>query len=228
MFTVDGLKESNMIMVDDSTKTHWVQLTGEAIRGSMKGQRLKLLTGLHTTWGVWKDLHPETLVLSRDTGFDYDYSVFPWQEKYFKYKKTSRFLFDISKRDDRYHPKEMVLGVEVNGVRRAYPFAELGETCALNDVIDGQPLVIFYDQETETIAAFSRVFEGRTLTFCAEEGPGGMCFTESESGLSWDFEGRPAEDTAESGCLIPMTAFKAFWFAWFVFYPETEVYTETS
>ena len=107
-FTVEGgLKESNMIMVDDSTKTHWIQVMGGAVKGDLEGRRLERLFGLHTTWAVWKQLHPETLVLSRDTGFDYDYSRFPFQDKYFKYKNGKRFLFKVSHQDDRFTQKKL-------------------------------------------------------------------------------------------------------------------------
>jgi hypothetical protein len=226
-FTVDGLKESNMIMVDDLTESYWVQLTGEAIEGPKQGSRLNLLPGLHTTWGFWKNLHPHTLVLSRETGFDYDYSVYPWQEKYFKYKKTSRFLFSISKKDDRYHPKEMLLGVEETGTHKAYPFTEIKDRLVLNDVVGNLPIVILYDPDTETITAFSRVLQGETVEFQAETGPNGVSFKDSKYGFAWDFNGRASDPGSEEMCLEPVTAFKAFWFAWFVFYPETEVYTES-
>jgi hypothetical protein len=224
-FTVDGLKESNMIMVDDLTKSLWPQLTGKAISGRLKGSRLKLLPGLHTTWGFWKSLHPETVVLSRETGYDNDYSVYPWQEKYFKYKKTSRFLFSISRKDDRYHPKEMVLGVEEGGIRRAYPFAELEGSPVVNDVVGDVPVVVFYDKETETITAFARTLGDEVLEFRAGGDEGSHVIMDSAYGLSWDFQGRAMDAEGEAMQLEPVTAFKAFWFAWFAFYPETQVYT---
>lgn len=223
-FTVDGLKESNMIMVDDSTGSQWVQLTGEAIEGKMQGARLTLLPGLHTTWGFWRRLHPATLVLSRETGFDYDYSVYPWQEKYFKYKKTSRFLFSISRKDDRYHPKEMILGVEESGIHKAYPFIEIQRTPVLNDAVGELPIVVFYDRGTETISAFSRVLGNEVLEFYAEGDEDSVMVWDSGREHAWDFEGRATNNDGEIMRLEPVTAFKAFWFAWFAFYPETQVY----
>lgn len=224
-FTVDGLKESNMIMLDDFTRSHWVQLTGEAIEGIMEGMRLELMFALHTTWGLWRMLHPNTLVLSRETGFDYDYSVFPWQEKYFKYKKTSRFLFNITHRDDRYHPKEMILGVEVDDIFKAYPFTELQGMCVINDSVGQTPIAVFYDSTSQTITAFSRLYNDDVLSFRAEADSNCLKIRDSIYGSTWNIEGRAYEGQCEGEALKYVTSFKAFWCAWIAFYPGTLVYT---
>ncbi|HEY5134008.1 MAG TPA: DUF3179 domain-containing protein [Candidatus Krumholzibacteriaceae bacterium] len=224
-FKVDGLKESNMMMIDDSTRSFWVQVTGEAVKGPLKGKRLDLLFALHTTWGLWRDLHPNTLVLSRDTGFDKDYSRFPFQEKYFKYKKTSRFLFSVSHRDKRYHPKEMMLGVEINAACKAYPFSALGDRAVVNDTVGAAPVVVLYDAKTQSAAAFSRILDGRCLSFAAERDSSGVTIRDAASGSSWNIEGTAYAGPYAGAALRPVRAFKAFWFAWIAFNPKTLVFT---
>jgi hypothetical protein len=219
-----GLKESNMIMLDDLTQSRWIQITAGAIAGRMKGKRLDLLFALHTTWNEWKRLHPNTVVLSRETGFDYDYSQFPFQEKYFRYKKTEHFMFKVSHQDDRYHPKELMLVVEVGDSSKVYPFSNLKARGAINDWVAQAPIVVFYDTISQTITAFSRKFNGDALDFSAEADSNCVRFKDSMTHSSWNFEGMAYEGACKGKRLDPVRSFKSFWFAWIAFHPETEIY----
>jgi len=43
----------------------------------------------------------------------------------------------------------VTLGVEVDGVIKAYPFSELGKaSSSLRDIVNGIPLMIYFDMET--------------------------------------------------------------------------------
>jgi hypothetical protein len=223
-----GLKESNMIMCDDATESEWIQVTREAIKGEMKGKKLDLLFSLHTTWNIWKQLHPKTLVLSRDTGFDKDYSRFPFQEKYFKYKKTSHFLFKVSNQDDRYHPKEIVLVVEIGDTSKVYPVSAMQDRAVINDLVASIPIVVIYDKKSETIAAFSRKFEKHVLDFRIEDTPESTIFKDSVYDAEWNLEGMAYKGSCKGKYLKPVASFKAFWFAWLAFNPETLVYSNSS
>ena len=50
-------------------------------------------------------------------------------------------------------------------VTRAYPYGELGQRSAVNDVVGGRPVVIVYDAEAQMALAFDRRADGETLTF---------------------------------------------------------------
>ena len=63
-----ALYESDLVMYDHQTGSYWFQVLGEAIVGPLTGKRLTLLPSITITWGQWKELHPNTLVLSRDLG----------------------------------------------------------------------------------------------------------------------------------------------------------------
>lgn len=224
-FSVEGnLKEANMIMEDDSTNSHWLQIKREAVSGEMQRTKLGLLFGLHTTWDVWKDLHPQTLVMARETGYNYDYSEFPFQERYFKYKQSPNYLFKVTHKDNRYHPKEVILGVEIENVYKAYPFSELQDPGVINDTVAGIPIVVLYDIQKETIAAYMRVLDNEVLEFRAEMGPEGSKVRDSIYNSSWNIEGMAYEGPCQAKSLQFVTSYKAFWFAWVTIYPETLVY----
>ena len=179
-FSVSGLLyNSDLLLYDHRTDSLWSQVLGRAISGPLRGAELDLLPASHTTWRDWLRRHPDTLVMTTNTGHTRDYTRSP----YLGYAKRSRLYFPVSHRSRRYRNKEMVLGVTINGVDKAYPFKELnanGET-RFQDVIGGRAVVIDWLAEEQT----ARVVDSRN-----EELPGVL----------------------------------AYWFAWYAFHPDTEVF----
>lgn len=56
--------------------------------------------------------------------------------------------------DDRYHPKEPVLGIEIAGHFKAYPFMELEKAAGdVHDTIAGHTIVVKYSQQKKTAVA---------------------------------------------------------------------------
>jgi hypothetical protein len=143
-FGVSGLLyNSDLLLYDRESESLWSQIEGQAISGPLKGQRLKPLTVLHTTWSEWRKLHPESLVLSTETGYRRDYNRDPYQG----YQESAVLYFPVKHRDRRYHPKERIIGIELNGNFKAYPFTELarvdGQT--LKDRIAGEAIEIRFN-----------------------------------------------------------------------------------
>jgi len=59
----EGLLKDNLLVVDRETDSVWSQLHGKAISGPLAGRPMKVVAALQTTWGYWRSLHPETLVV---------------------------------------------------------------------------------------------------------------------------------------------------------------------
>jgi len=117
-FGVSGkLVNSNLVMYDRETDTLWQQLGGEAILGELVGQKLNPFPVDTVIWKDWKSLHPDTEVLSQETGHSRNYDSYP----YGNYESDRRFLFSPEKTDDRLHPKKIVWGIKLNSVAKAYP-----------------------------------------------------------------------------------------------------------
>lgn len=180
-FGVSGLLyNSDVLLYDRTTESLWSQIKMQAISGPRKGERLTPLPLTHTSWAAWREDHPGTLVLSRDTGFDRDYTRNP----YAGYRSDRGLYFPVAAKSGRYHPKERVLGIEIDGRAKAYPFAELS--------LSGH-------REIED------TFAGRRLT------------------IRFDAGHESAEAFAEDGRQLP--AVTAFWFAWYAFHPDGEVFS---
>ncbi|MCV6609270.1 MAG: DUF3179 domain-containing protein [Amphritea sp.] len=144
-FGVSGLLyNSDVLLYDRQTDSLWSQLHHRAISGPMKGKVLMPLTASHSRWQDWQERYPDTQVLSRDTGTERDYSRNPYGD----YDDSTLLYFPVEFMSQAYHPKERVIGVELKGVARAYPFSELarrGEQGEFNDTLAGTELRIVYD-----------------------------------------------------------------------------------
>ena len=159
-FGVSGLLyNSDVLLYDRETESLWSQLLTRAISGPMKDTSLKLIPLEHTSWVDWQKRHPQTLVLSTDSGYSRDYTSDP----YAGYEDSKSIYFPVSHRDPRYHPKERVLGLEIDGQFKAYPFAELSRTDGVvKDQINGRELTIHYDNNNVSARAID--VTGKPLT----------------------------------------------------------------
>jgi len=121
-FGVSGmLYQSNLLMYDKSTESLWSQLGGEAIAGPMTGARLDALPSVETTWGEWRREHPDTRVLSTNTGFQREYGKNP----YAHYEASSPLMFPVTNLDSRLPPKEPVVGVATKEGSEAFVVSAL-------------------------------------------------------------------------------------------------------
>jgi len=116
-FGVSGLVyESNFLLFDRETESLWSQLLGRAVVGPKKGKRLERVRTRQEAFGVWLQRHPDTKVLERPFPKKIDYRYSPFSD----YWISENVPFPVSTRDERFHPKESVLGVEADGETRAY------------------------------------------------------------------------------------------------------------
>jgi hypothetical protein len=153
-FGVSGLLYQNdVLMYDHQTESLWSQIAMEAVTGKSLGQRLKPIFIEHTTWADWRTHHPKTLVLSRKTGFSRDYSRDPYEA----YALTDQIMFPLTRQDGRLSPKEWVLGVEISGKFKAYPFSLLERIeRSLSDSLHKQSFVICWDTHARRAKVFDQ------------------------------------------------------------------------
>ncbi|HIO91301.1 MAG TPA: DUF3179 domain-containing protein [Leucothrix mucor] len=145
-FGVSGLLyNSDVLLYDRQTQSLWSQILSKAISGKQKGTKLKIIHSSHTSWIQWKKRHPNTLVLSTDTGYQRNYDRSPYGD----YDNNQAIYFPLAAKSKRYHPKERVIGITINGNHKAYPFAELSRSRSntLSDTFTGRTLRIDFDSD---------------------------------------------------------------------------------
>lgn len=149
-FGVSGLLyNSDVLLFDRNSESLWSQILGEAVSGPLAGAPLPQLPARHTTWDDWRERHPRTQVLSTDTGFRRDYGASPYRG----YERSRRLYFSVANQAPRdYHPKALVMGLEVDGVHKAYPFEELEKRGAsrFSDMVNGERIEVFWNQDSSS------------------------------------------------------------------------------
>lgn len=150
-FGVSGLLyNSDVLLYDRNTESLWSQIMGEAVAGKLVGEKLNPIPVNHTTWRDWLAQHPDTRVLSTETGFFRDYDRNPYQG----YEQSRQLYFGVNNRaPDNYHPKEQVVGLEFDGVYKAYPFVELEKNGQprFKDTVNGISVTIEWDSTNQSV-----------------------------------------------------------------------------
>lgn len=152
-FGVSGLLyNSDVLLYDRQTESLWSQIMAEAVAGPMKGTRLEFLPTAHTTWADWRTRHPQTEVLSPDTGHRRNYG----RDPYAHYVESDRLMFPVRFQDARLHPKEQVIGVSLGGEHKAYPFSALSRAGVrtLEDEISGMRVRLEFDPQARSGRVF--------------------------------------------------------------------------
>jgi len=153
-FGVSGLLyNSDVLLYDRQTESLWSQLMQKAVTGKYRGTKLTSIPLSHTTWVDWKTRHPKTSVLSTRTGAMRNYESNPYKG----YAQSAHLFFPVySKAPERFHPKEKVLGVEINGVFKAYPFIELNKNAQtlFTDTVNNTELSIHWDKQHQSGAIY--------------------------------------------------------------------------
>jgi hypothetical protein len=141
-FGISGLLyQSDVLFYDHQTESLWSQLEMKAVTGKMIGTKLEIFPSVLATWKEWKKEHPNTLVLSRETGFSRNYN----REPYRGYEDSRSIWFPIKHKNDRFHPKEKVLVVVSGDVAKAYTFSELKKVkTPFEDKVGNRNVVIHF------------------------------------------------------------------------------------
>jgi hypothetical protein len=173
-FGVSGvLYNSDLVLYDRATETLWDQIETRGIVGPLTGTELELVPITMTRWGKWKTAHPDTLVLSDDTGFERDYT----QDRYEEYRGSGNLIFPVARNNDTIHPKTVVFGFVVGERKIAFTEGLLEKSQDFAHDIDGRAyrvsladdgIVSMADTETGEEFAPTRVYWFAWYTFHPE------------------------------------------------------------
>ncbi len=105
-FGVSGkLYQSCLVMYDRLTDSLWNQPWGLGVFGTQTNESLERIPSVKTTLGKWKKMHPNTKILSTDTGYRRGYFRYP----YGTYYTDDRLIFPARNQHRRVmHPKEIM------------------------------------------------------------------------------------------------------------------------
>lgn len=219
------LYRSNKVMYDRQTDTLWSQLLGVPIVGELVGSGAKLgyFPVALTTWGEWRAEHPDTKVLSRETGY-YSPRMYESEDDsrsiYHAYRAAPDTMFPIWNRDERLAPKQLVLGVSVGEERKAYSIDALKQARVVNDSVGGEDMVIVASALSSDALAFRTEGTRFTLPDNARDSLPTMLI--DDIGAIWQVNRGSLSMRDDPTRILPLhPANISFWFGWYITHPDT-------
>jgi Protein of unknown function (DUF3179) len=144
-----GLYRNSLVMYDHETNSLWSHLLGAAVKGPLKGTRLRFIPSTFTSWAEWRRDHPRTLALSPE-----HYSYIGAELTYTSYFSSGQTgVLPTARTDPRLPSKALVLGV-LAPEAKAYPIAALAKRGTIHDTLAGHGVEIRFDQPSGGAAAF--------------------------------------------------------------------------
>lgn len=120
--------------------------------------------------------------------------------------------------------RNVVIGLEVGSVERAYPLDTILKQSPVEDHVGGTPVLLVVGPDQKSVRGFvSRVDKSDGEFFRKSDAPGWV-LVDSISASEWNFKGCAVTGPATGKCLRALPAIKDFWFDWRNYHPGTAVY----
>ncbi len=226
----------NSMVLTDAAGNEIVQFLGQTVVGPDAGHTLRQIPVVSTNWRAWSGAFPHTEVMSLDGTPEVD--IF---ERYYITDRAG--LYQQSANDKRWHDKDNVIGVEVDGEAHCYPYPALIQRPLVNDEVNGTAVLVAHERLSGTAVIFDRAVDGRTLSFSGdsrnpmrpEPEPGELdirrrinyepwFLVDSQTGSRWRaVSGECVSGELKGKRLKVLNGQSGFWFAWARFYPHSTV-----
>ncbi len=211
------LYRSNKLMYDLETQSLWSTVRGEPVIGPLvdKGIVLEHLSMVTTTWAEWKRRHPDTRVLSLDTGHRRDYQE---GAAYHNYFSDDQLMFNTPFKDNRLKNKQEVLALTFPGLTEeqlAIDTEFLNENALYKDRIGPQRVLVL----TDTTGA-NRVYDPGDFDFISYDRDNMII---DNQGNEWIMSEEKLV-SPDGGISLPRLPHRrAFWFGWHAAFPDTRL-----
>ena len=227
---------SNLIMYDRQHRNLWTQFEGEAVVGEpFLGARLSRIPAWLFGFSEFASLHPDALVLSRDTGHGRDYGRNPYTG--YDDVGSSPFLFR-GELDGRFPPMTRLVGLTDGQDAAAITLELLTERRTVETELSGRRVVVLWapgqasaldasaidaGRDVGQTAAFVAALDGRAVTL-RPSGTDGR-FVDEGTGSVFARRGRAPDGPLAGRRLEPVAHDDTFWFVWVAFRPDTVLVT---
>jgi hypothetical protein len=235
-FDTSGLLDrSNKLMIDRETQTLWNQLTGRPVLGALAAEDLALAVHplVVSRFADWRARHPDTLVLSLDTGHERAYLP---GEPYASYFASGQKLFPVFVLRGDLPSKERIFGLSANGAAKAFLLEGLVEAQVVNEQVGDLDVVLLaregrirVEGRSQTTGAKLRYDAGGAVRGYRRDGQRFRLGPEEATlldrrGRTWRITEAALE--GPDGLRAPRVGGTlAYWFVWQSFHPQTKIWT---
>ena len=200
------LYRSNKLMFDSATQSLWNQFTGRPVVGPLtaSGIELAILPLVSARWGDWRRRHPQTTVLSVDTGFERPYRR---GAAYGEYFDSPDLMFPVASVSDRHRPKDVVFGLRLGPGSQSWPLSAFRGGRVINARLGVVDVVVIGDARRREVRAYRA--DGRRF----EKAGRALDVVRANDGSTWRLT-EPALVGPDGTTLARLPGHLAYWFAW--------------
>jgi hypothetical protein len=220
-FHLAGINNQNFIMQDEATGSWWQQVTGEAIAGPLRGERLEPVFFDEVTFATFREEHPGGRVLKPEDSA-------PWRKFSENWEVETAKLPVVTPRKpgEPLPAREIVVGVSLAGDDKAYPLSALQRQSPVVDTLGGTPIVLVVGDDGRSVRAFARQVDGREATIFRKPGKPGdpLRLVDGETRSEWSFTGKAVAGPLAGRELQKVPVLLDYWFDWRTYHPKTAVY----
>ncbi|MBI4584481.1 MAG: DUF3179 domain-containing protein [Planctomycetes bacterium] len=217
-FKFHGWRNGAMVM-RHKDGTLYSCLSGAAFEGPGKGNKLKPVPSIGTSWGYWFRAYPHAVT----------YHLFDkYQLAEFSPERTrGPSLQSRGSFSPEQPAEEWILGLDLGEEARAYRLADLRRSGGVaRDRSGGREVAVLWYAPTQTAAAYAPRTDGEgsaavTLDYDGRDpiAP----FRDRETGSWWGIEGRARWGPLTGKTLEWLPGVQCRWFAWSAEFPQTRV-----
>jgi len=146
-FYLAGINNQNFLMRDKETGTWWQQITGKAIYGPLGGAALDLVLSDELTFGQWRSESPSGQVLAPVVKYVKEYDP-NWEPD------VAKLPVVVSFPGTELKSRDVVVGLTIDGVARAYPWETFAKQSPVLDRVNGTPLLLVLGPDGKSFRVF--------------------------------------------------------------------------
>lgn len=159
-FGVSGkLYQSCLVMYDRADDSLYAQPWTLGIAGPRVNNSLERIPSVKTTLGDWLEKHPDSKILSTETGYSRNYQGYP----YGSYNQDEKLIFPVRNQEEReLHPKAIVSYIwednpnntpqgKFGGASQQFPHEEMKEVGEKTVQFNGRQIKARWDEQLETV-----------------------------------------------------------------------------
>lgn len=201
-------------MRDAETGSWWQQISGEAIQGKLKGQKLIMVDMDEITYGIWKRENPNGRVLRPEKD---KIESADWENEVGKMPVRIN-----AKIEETFEPRTLIVGLKIKDQAKGYPFSAIEKQSPIIDTVGGVDILVLLAEDKKSVRVFDRNVDGRRLEFLRK--PETNELIDAETGSTWDFSGKAISGELTGKQLKKITAIKDYWFNWKTYNPNALLY----
>jgi len=216
-FYLAGINNQNFLMRDKETGTWWQQITGKAIYGPLQGAALDLVLSDELTFGEWRSESPSGQVLAPVAKYTKEYDS-NWEPD------VAKLPVVISFPETELKSRDVVIGLTINGVARAYAWETFVRQSPVLDRVNGVPLLLVLGPDGKSFRVFVSRIDGKDAEFFLQADNKDWRLLDTNTASQWNFQGCAVSGPAEGKCLERVPALKDYWFDWRNYHADTTIY----